>query len=97
MELSARPVKNPSVLARRIVDEEMVLVNGDNAAALALTNPTAVFIWEAVDGKTSVRGIIDGVNQRFQGVPDTVADDVRGLLEQLAVDGFIGFEVTDRP
>lgn len=92
MKLSAKPLQNPAVLARKIVDGEMVLVNGDNASSLALTNQTAVLIWEMIDGRNSVQDIIAGVKCRFQDVPDSVSGDVLNLLEQLARDGFIGFE-----
>lgn len=92
MKLSSRPLQNPAVLARKIVDGEMVLVNADNATSLALTNNTAVLIWEMTDGRNSVQDIIAGVTRQFQDVPDSVASDVLDLLELLARDGFIGFE-----
>lgn len=97
MKLSAMPLKNPAVLARQIIAGEMVLVNADNATSLALTNQTAVLIWEMTDGRNSVQDIIAGVTGHFQGVPDTVASDVLTLLEMLARDGFIGFEWDGRP
>ena len=94
MNLSLVPVQNPSVLSRQIVDGEMVLVNADSAASLALTNQTALIVWDLIDGARSVQSIIDGIKGRFNQVPDSVADDIVGLLELLAQDGFIGFEVT---
>ena len=93
MELSAKPLRNPAVLARKIFDSEMVLVNADNATSLALTNQTAVLIWEMADGKNSVQDIIQEVVQQFQHVPDSVSNDILDLLNQLARDGFIGFEL----
>ena len=96
MDLSASPIQNPAVLARKILDGEMVLVNADNAASLALTNLTAVAVWELANGKNSVQDIIDGIQQQFQGVPDTVSSDVLVFIELLARDGFIGFEWNDQ-
>lgn len=96
MELSAKPLHNPSVLARKIIEGEMVLVNADNATALALTNRTAVLIWEKADGKNSIQDIIAQVTEQFHDVPDTVANDVFDLLNLLALDGFVGFEWNDR-
>lgn len=92
MELSAKPLQNPAVLSRTIIDGEMVLVNADNATSLALTNKTAVLIWEMADGRNSVQDIIDDVSRQFQSVPDSVSGDVLDMLDQLALDGFIGFE-----
>jgi prophage DNA circulation protein len=94
MNLSSVPVQNPSVLSRQIVDNEMVLVNADSAASLALTNQTALIVWELVNDTRSVQDIIDSLKERFNQVPDSVVDDIVGLLELLAQDGFIGFEVT---
>ncbi len=92
MKLSAVPIKNPAVLGQKIVADEMILMNADTAASLALTNQTALTVWEMIDGKRSIQGIINGLIDYFQDIPDTVADDVLGLLELLSKDGFIGFE-----
>ena len=93
MDILSIPVKNPAALARTILDNEMVLVNADTAASLALTNKTALLVWDLVDGSSNVQDIIEGVTSKFQNVPDTAADDILDLLELLIQDGFIGFEI----
>lgn len=97
MNLSAKPLQNPAVLARKIADGEMVLVNADNATSLALTNLTAVLIWEMADGRNSVQDVIAAVKSHFQDVPDSVSNDVLALLDMLARDGFIGLEWIGQP
>ena len=92
MELWSIPIQNPSVVTRKIGEDEIVLVNADTAASLALTNRTALVVWELIDGARSIRDIIEAVKLRFQSVPDTVDNDVRSLLELLTRDGFIGFK-----
>ena len=92
MNYSSTPVKNPAVLARKIVDDELVLVNADNATSLALTNQTAVTVWERVDGKNTIQDIIKEVEHQFQDVPQTVSNDVLDFIDLLTQDGFIGFE-----
>jgi len=92
MNLSSKPLQNPAVLTRKIFDSEMVLVNADSAVSLALTNQTAVIVWEMADGKNSVQDIIDGVKRQFQNVPEAVSTDIQDLIELLDRDGFIGFE-----
>lgn len=89
---SVNPVQNPDVLSQVLDEGEMILVNGDNGSSLALTSPTAVFIWELVDGRNTARDIVDEIKKQFQQVPDSVEDDVVTLLEKLANGGFIGFE-----
>ncbi len=92
MELSSSPLQNPAVLSRKIVDGEIVLVNADNATSLALTNQTAVTVWEMTDGKNTIQDIIVEVERQFQDVPQTVSNEVLDFIELLARDGFIGFE-----
>ncbi len=92
MNYSSTPVKNPAVLARKIVGDELVLVNADNASSLALTNQTAVTVWERIDGKNTVQDIIKEVEHHFQDVPQTVSNDVLDFIDILTRDGFIGFE-----
>ena len=91
MEMSARPLINPSVIERQALDGEAVLVNMDTAAALAL-NATGVVVWQLLDGQRSVEQIIAAVERHFRDVPDSVAKDVTALLYTLAEDAFIGFE-----
>lgn len=97
MDLSSTPIKNPAVLAREIFDGGMVLVNADNASSLALSNQTAVVVWEMADGKNTVQDIIKGVKHQFQDVPDTVSSDIIAFLELLTQDGFVGFECNYQP
>ena len=92
MDLTSTPVQNPDILWRKTVNDEMVLVNADTGASLALMNRKIVTLWELVGGKRSVRDIIDGLKNRFRIVPESVADDIPALLELLIRDGFIGFE-----
>lgn len=92
MDLSSVPIQNPAVLGQKIIADEMVLMNADTAASLALTNQTALIVWDLVDGNRSIQNIIDEVKTYFQDIPDTVADDVINLLELLSQDGFIGYE-----
>ncbi|GAB4342281.1 MAG: hypothetical protein Kow0089_17280 [Desulfobulbaceae bacterium] len=90
---TSTPIRNPAVLSRRVFENEMILVNGDTAVSLALTNPTAVAVWELTDGHNSVQDIVDRVANSFKNVPESVSRDILELLELLTEDGFIGFEL----
>ena len=96
IKLTSIPVRNPAVLSRSIVDDEMVLVNADTAASLALTNKTAVIVWELVNGRNTVQDIVGGVEESFSDVPDNFKKDVLGFLELLDRDGYIGFELNGK-
>lgn len=91
MKPSARPLANPSVVSRPGPDGEALLVNLDTAAALAL-NRTGHAVWRLVDGRRPVEEIVAAVRSRFLEVPETVADEVETLLDDLARDGFVGLE-----
>ncbi len=96
MDFSSKPLQNPAVLTRRVFDNEMVLVNADTAVSLALTNETAVTVWEMSDGKNSIQDIIESIQHQFREVPDTVSSDIQELIDMLARDGFVGFELQEQ-
>ncbi|MBN1272510.1 MAG: PqqD family protein [Candidatus Aminicenantes bacterium] len=93
MALTATPRINPAVVQREAPDGEVVLVNLDTAASLAL-NQTGFIIWKLVDGRRTVEQIIDAVREHFPNTPPEVVNDVIRLMETLAEDGFVGFEWT---
>jgi hypothetical protein len=93
MHLTAQPIVNPAVLFREIpIDEWAVLFNPDNFSALSL-NPTGVVVWKLIDGRRNIQDIVMAVKAHFKNVPESVTDDVVGLLEILSGDGYVGYEV----
>jgi hypothetical protein len=92
MELGSNPVANPAVISE-LLDGEAVLVNTDTAAAIVL-NGTGLAAWKLMDGNHSLQDIVAAICEQFRGVPDTVSDVVRALVETLAEDGFVGFELS---
>ncbi len=91
MKQTAIPLANPAVICHRLPDGESVLVNMDTAASIAL-NHTGFAVWQLVDGRRTVAGIITAVSKQFPDAPVNAAQDVVSMLEELAADGFIGFE-----
>ena len=91
MKLTAKPQINPAVLQRKELDGEVVLVNLDTAATLAI-NQTGFFIWQLVDGLRTVEQIVTAMRKQFPDAPPDLVKDVSDLLDILAEDGFIGFE-----
>jgi hypothetical protein len=92
MRSENRPVRNPTVLSRPTFDNNIVLVNGDTGAFLAL-NECGKMIWNLINGNRTEKEIIAQVCKNFQNVPDTVSDDVTTLILTLAEEGFIGYEI----
>jgi outer membrane protein assembly factor BamB len=90
--LAKIPVANPAVVSRDGLDEGRVMVNCDTGAAIAL-NRTGTLIWTLIDGRRNSEEIAEAVRRNFSNAPDTVKDDVAGLLTILSEEGFIGYEV----
>jgi hypothetical protein len=90
-----RPFPNPSAVCENGADGWTLLVNPDTAGAMAV-NPTGALIWQLANGKRTVSEIVEGVRLRFPDAPDSLAEDVRGLLGKLADEGFIGEEIPIR-
>lgn len=88
----AIPIPNPSSFFREDHDGWGVLVNMDTAASVAL-NPTGTMIWKLVDGKRCSKDIALTFMKAFQDAPHSVYEDVMALLNSLAEDGLIGYEV----
>ena len=91
MDLNKKPRANPAVVHREVDDDDVVLVNLDTAASLAL-NHTGFAIWQLVDGRRSVAEIADALRRRFPDAPPDVINDVQSLMKTLAEDGFVGYE-----
>ncbi|MEI6102818.1 MAG: PqqD family protein [Methanothrix sp.] len=88
----AIPIPNPASFFKEDHAGWGVLVNMDTAASVAL-NPTGTMIWKLIDGKRSSRDIALAFMKGFQDAPHSVYEDVMALLDSLAEDGLIGYEV----
>ena len=86
------PFPNPLAICEDGPDGWTLLVNPDNAAAIAV-NPTGAHIWRLADGRRTVHDITTGVRRRFPDAPDSVCDDVTALLATLSESGLIGREI----
>jgi len=91
MKLTAKPQANPAVLQREAPEGEVVLVNLDTGASVAL-NQTGTIVWQMLDGQRTVEQIVTAVRQSFPDAPPDTVNDVSNLMDILAEDGFIGFE-----
>jgi hypothetical protein len=86
------PFPNPLAIAQRGPDGWTLLVNPDNAAAIAV-NSTGAFIWKLANGKRTIAGITAAVRRRYPDAPNTVEADVAAHLATLAEAGLIGQEI----
>lgn len=82
-----RPKQHPSVVARRLGDE-MVVLHPDTARSLSFDAITAV-LWDQLDGSTSLESLATDLVVTL-GMPDDYAETmVTKLAKVLAIEGFL--------
>ena len=91
MKLSSKPIINPVVVLREEFDDWAVLFNPDTANAVGI-NPVGVAVWKLMDGKRSLKELVDEIKDRFADVPDAAIDDLTAFVNKLAESGFVGYE-----
>ncbi|NQU11609.1 PqqD family peptide modification chaperone [bacterium] len=87
-----RPIANPSVVFQKGFDGWAVVVNMGTGASVSL-NPTGIAVWQLINGRRTVDQIVRAFTSQFQGVPDTVDEDIGSLLATLKEEGLVGYEI----
>ena len=92
MKLSSKPIINPVVVLREEFDDWAVLFNPDTANAVGI-NPVGVAVWKLMDGQRTLEDLVDEIKDQFADVPDEAIEDLTDFVENLAENGFVGYEV----
>ena len=92
MKLKNNPIANPIVVLREEFDDWAILFNPDTADAVGI-NPVGVEVWKRMDGRRSLEEIVVEVENEFTDVPETVLEEMTAFVDQLAENGFIGYEL----
>jgi hypothetical protein len=80
--------RSSEIAARRLGDEMMIMSARDST--LFTLNPVATAIWEAADGSTSLREIVEQrICQDFDVEPGVALRDAEALAERLAGHGIL--------
>lgn len=74
--------KNDEKIAYRVIDEEALVVNLKESSFHTL-NPVGSFIWQQIDGKTSIKKIIQKVTDEFDIDKDTAEKDSIEFIDEL--------------
>jgi hypothetical protein len=74
--------KNDEKIAYRVIDDEAVIVNLKESSFHTL-NPVGTFIWDQIDGKTSVTMIIQNVTDEFGIDSETAEKDSKEFIDNL--------------
>lgn len=87
----AYPVANPMVVFRTEFDDWSVLFDPDANQTFGM-NPVSSFIWEKLDGKHTVKTILEEIREEFEEVPDEAPAQLNNFLSDLEKRGMVGFE-----
>jgi len=66
----------------RIIEDEAILINIDSEMVIHL-NEVAAEIWSAMDGKKTIREIVDTVHGMFKADRSTIEKDVVKFVDEL--------------
>ena len=88
--------RSNSVAARELAGEMMIMSATDST--LFSLNETATLIWNAADGKTSLRDIVENkICQEFDIEPETAYRDAEALVSNLASLGILRLSAEPAP
>ena len=90
IDLDSRLAVNPVLVLRVESDDCALLFDPDNGR-VHLLNPTAVAVWQRLDGHRTLREIVAGLGEEFDGMGAEAATQVITLARSLAGLGAVGF------
>lgn len=83
------PVSNPSIVLREELDDWALLYDPDSGKAFGI-NPVGVFIWKRLDGKHSIKDLVEDVTANCTDVPVNVDEHVHKFVDTLIQKGLAG-------
>jgi hypothetical protein len=81
-----RFVRDPALIAERVIDETIIVALGPDAARFAgpyVLNEVAAYIWDLLDGARTGEEIVAAVAAEFEVPVDEAGRDVAAFLDQL--------------
>ncbi len=78
----------------KIIEDELVIVTMNNGisdvdSSIFTLNPTGKVVWEKLDGKYSLKEVIDQLVEEYEAPEDAVKKDVIKLVAELLVKNLI--------
>lgn len=89
VNLDARLAVNPN-LVLRIEDDDCALLFDPDNGRVQMLNSTAVAIWQRLDGKRSLRQVVDALVDEYDGVDEAAVGQILNLVENLSQLGAVG-------
>ncbi|MCX6330148.1 MAG: PqqD family protein [Bacteroidia bacterium] len=79
--------QSPSVVTRKTGNEYVLVPIANNIAdmnSVYTLNETGAFLWEQLDGKKSVKDLIDALISEYDVDYETAASDVFSFIEEMS-------------
>ena len=85
-----KPLANPAAVLREEFDDWALLFDQEINDAYGL-NPVSVIIWKCLDGKHSIKDIVEVVHERCNNIPKEVEKHIQSFIGELAKKGLVGY------
>ena len=85
-DLNSVVSQSPSIVTRKTGNEYVLVPVANNIAdmnSVYTLNETGAFLWELIDGKKSVRDLIDAMITEYDVDEETATEDVYAFIEDL--------------
>jgi len=82
-------IRNPDVALREEDESGSLLFNPDTGEVLVI-NGTGRFIWDRCEKETSIDEIVDALEDVYDGVPESVREEVDSFVSVMIAGGFLG-------
>lgn len=86
MNLETVLTKSPSMVTRKTGSEYVLVPVSDNIAdmnSVYTLNETGAFLWELIDGRKSVKDLIESLINEYDADQETAKRDVFSFLEEM--------------
>ncbi len=92
LDLKSIPVRNSDMVSRRIEDEYILvpmLASSDEVEHIFNLNQVGADVWERIDGKKTVKDIVEALVMEYEGEPGEIEGDVIDFLNDILDAGII--------
>lgn len=80
--------KVPDIVLRQELDQWALLFNPANGGVVGIS-PVGVALWQLLDDRRTVPDLVQGLDERCEGVPAEAAHEVVEYLDMLIKRGFL--------
>jgi len=85
-------IANPLVVLREEFDDWAVLFDPDSGNGFVI-NPVSLYIWKLLDGKHTIKDILEQLRNDCDNVPDDAEIYIQEFIQELINRGLAGYEV----